>query len=199
LRSQKGIGILGRETIYIQECFEMNENTAMEKQIGKPDGPTSYFVIGGKNYKPTFKQRFQKWRFDRRKARLAKKLKANPHTLDEVCNYMKAKYGFVEVSEDAFIYQVEYRGVEINYSHQNLDTENIELCVMEKKMDDGEYHVAVEKRHGHIAAGATGSRELVKKFPKVIKDMYRYYGVTKEDIKAKSKRYEELLCRLASK
>lgn len=147
----------------------------------------------------SWKQRFRRWWYRTKKFCIAKHMKANPHSLDEVCNYMKAKYGFVEVSEDALIYQAEYRGVEINYSHQNLDTENIELCVMEKKMDDGEYHVAVEKRHGHIAAGATGSRELVKKFPKVIKDMYRYYGVTEEDIKAKSKRYEELLCRLASK
>jgi len=63
------------------------------KQIGKPDGPTAYFVIGGKNHKPTLKQRFQRWRFDKKKAHAAKKIKANPHTLDGVCEYIKTTLG----------------------------------------------------------------------------------------------------------
>lgn len=81
---------------------------AEEKKIGKPDGPTAYFLIGGKNHKPTLKQRFQKRWFDKRKAWAAKKIKANPHTLDEVCEYIKTGLGFEELSQESKVYQQEY-------------------------------------------------------------------------------------------
>ena len=75
----------------------MSDNTSIEntKSISKPDGPTSYFLIGGNNSKPILKQRFQRWRFAKRKARVAKRITASPHTLDEVCEYIKEKLGLI--------------------------------------------------------------------------------------------------------
>ncbi len=97
----------------------MSENSSAEKQIGKPDGPTSYFVIGGKNHKPTLKQRFQRWRFDKKKARVAKRVKANPHTPDEVCEYIKTSLGFEELGQESKVYQHEYREMRAGFLIQH--------------------------------------------------------------------------------
>ncbi|MBP3579562.1 MAG: hypothetical protein J6K15_15775 [Lachnospiraceae bacterium] len=96
----------------------MSENSSAEKQIGKPDGPTAYFLIGGKNHKPTLKQRFQKWRFNKKKVRVAKKVKANPHTLDEVCEYIKTSLGFEELSQESKVYQHEYKELRAGFLMQ---------------------------------------------------------------------------------
>ena len=210
---------------------------AEEKTIGKPDGPTSYFIIGGKNHKPTLKQRFQKWRFDKRKARAAKKIKANPHSLDEVCEYIKTKLGFEELGLDSKVYQHEYREMRAGFLMQHApeflgelkerpklkgqseeeikefmeaverqkqaafrvprEDFDIELRMFKKQIGDTEYHVQVEKRYGHIGGGASGSTKAVKGFNKVFKEIYRYYGVSENDIAEKSKRYEDCLRQLA--
>ena len=56
----------------------------------------------------------------------------------------------------------------------------------------------IEKRFGYIGGGASGNKKILKRFHKLDKDIHRYYGVTEEDIKNKTKRYEEVvraLCR----
>ena len=58
-------------------------------------------------------------------------------------------------------------------------------------------HMLIEMRYAYIGGGASGNTKTVREFHKVYKDIYRYYGVTQEDIDSKSKRYEELLRRLA--
>lgn len=208
-----------------------------QKTIGKPDGPTAYFILGGKNQKPTLKQRYQKWRFDMRKSRAAKRVKANPHTLDEVCEYIKSKHGFVELPAESEAYQREYRemraGFLMQYAPELLGEQrnrlelqghseeeikqfmeavearkqlalkvpkedfDIEFRLFRKQIGDGEMHVPIEKRYAYLGGGASGSTKTVREFHKVYKDIYRYYGVTQEDIDSKSKRYEELLRRLA--
>lgn len=217
--------------------MESNRAGNNEKRIGKPDGPTSYFVIGGKNYKPTLKQRFQKWCFDKKKARVAKKVKANPHTLDEVCEYIKIKFGFEELEPTSKVYQHEYwemrAGFLIQHAPELLgefkerpqlkgqseeeirefmdavelqkqaafqvpkEDFDIEFRMFKKKMDDTEYHVQIEKKYEHIGGGASGSTKAVKRFRKMYKEIYRYYGLTEEDIAKRSKRYETYLRQLA--
>ena len=208
-----------------------------QKTIGKPDGPTAYFILGGKNQKPTLKQRYQKWRFGIKKARAAKRVKANPHTLDEVCEYLKTKHGFAELPTESEEYQREYRemraGFLMQYAPELLGEQrkmpelqghseeeikqfmeavearkqlalkvpkedfDIEFRLFRKQIGDGEMHVPIEKRYAYLGGGAGGSTKTVREFDKVYKDIYRYYGVTQEDIDSKSKRYEELLRRLA--
>lgn len=98
----------------------MSEHASTEKKIGKPDGPTGYFILGGKNSKPTIKQRFQKWRFVKRKARVAKKITANPHTLDEVSEYIKTKLGFEELRQTSKVYQHEYQEMRAGFLMQHM-------------------------------------------------------------------------------
>ena len=215
----------------------MNKNLATEKKIGKTDGPTSYFILGGKESKPTLKQRFQKWRFAKRKAQAAKKLTANPHTLDEVCEYIKTKLGFVELEQESKVYQHEYREMRAGFLMQHApellgelkerpklkgqseeeikefmeaverqkqaafqvpkEDFDIGFRMFKKQLGDTEYHVQIEKRFGHIGGGASGSTNTVKGFNKVLKKIYRYYGVSEKDIAEKSKRYEDYLRQLA--
>ena len=207
------------------------------KAIGKPDGPTAYFLLGGKNHKPTLKQRFQKWWFAKKKAWAAKRVKANPHTLDEVCEYIKTKLGFKELEPTSKVYQHEYKelraGFLMQYAPHLLGEQSerpqlkgqteeeirefmdavearkqlamqvpkeafdIEFHMFKKKMGDSEYHVLIEKRYGYIGGGASGSTKTVKQFNNVYKAIYRYYGVSEEDIRTKSKRYEDYLRQLA--
>lgn len=63
---------------------------------------------------------------------------------------------------------------------------------------NGNIHFLIEKRFGYIGGGASGNKKIVKRFQQLDKDIHRYYGVTEEDIKTKSKRYEDVvraLCR----
>ena len=54
-------------------------------------------------------------------------------------------------------------------------------------------HIDVESRFGYIGGGASGDKKVVKKFRRIYKDVYRYYGVTKEDIESESKRYKDVI------
>ena len=206
------------------------------RRVTPPDGPTAYFIID-RNQKLTWKQCFQKWWFGKKKAWAAKGVKANPHTLDEVCEYIKTKHGFTEVAQDAEEFLEEYRemraGLLMRYAPELLgelkempqlegrseedirkymdgfkirkkaafqvskEEFDIDLHKFKKQMGDNEFHITVEKRYFTISGGAGGSKMILRKFDKIYKDIYRYYGVTKEDIANKSKRYEELLRTLA--
>ena len=54
-------------------------------------------------------------------------------------------------------------------------------------------HIAIEKKFGYIGAGASGNKKVMKRFQRIYKDVYRYYGVSKEDIDNKSERYEQVV------
>ena len=54
-------------------------------------------------------------------------------------------------------------------------------------------HIIIEKTHSYIGGGASGSKRVIKKFRRICKDVYRYYGVTQEDIDNKSQRYTDVV------
>ena len=54
-------------------------------------------------------------------------------------------------------------------------------------------HIIIEKRFAYIGGDASGSKKVMKKFRHIYKDIYRYYGVTKEDIMLKSARYKDVV------
>lgn len=54
-------------------------------------------------------------------------------------------------------------------------------------------HIIIEKKYAYIGGGAGGNKKLIKKFKQIYKDVYRYYGVTKEDIERKSQRYKDMV------
>ena len=54
-------------------------------------------------------------------------------------------------------------------------------------------HITVEKRFAYIGGGVSGSKKEMRRFHKIFKDVHKYYGVTREDIEMKSKRYEQVV------
>ena len=76
--------------------------------ISGADGPISYFILS-RDRKLTLKQKAQKLRFNMRKAWIEKRISANSHSIEEVCQYIQDKYGFWEVERrsDGFLHEYE--------------------------------------------------------------------------------------------
>ena len=75
--------------------------------IGEDDGPTSVFIVGRRNSKRTLKQNIHKFFYDVRKKRIVKSLKANPHSMEQVADYI-TELGFSEVDKSEPEYKTEY-------------------------------------------------------------------------------------------
>lgn len=213
--------------------------------IGAADGPTSIFIAGKVNGRklPFFKRMKQKWNlchYKKRRAKVEKFIEANPHTLDEVMQYMQKKYGAVEISSDAkkYLHQRKYlkESLILRFQPELLDEfqmpefpkdpdEKVLQDYMEKvnertefaaqvseKLFPIDYHIfemhfegigdidfEIEKNHQILSGSYSGKKKGIKKLAKVNKDIYQYYGVTREDIIEKSERYSTLVTVLAKK
>ena len=118
-----------------------------------------------------------------------------PELLGEYAKHPELK-GHSEEEIREFMEQIEARKeIAKKVRKENFD---IDFHKFEKKMGDNEMHIIIEKKYEHISGGASG-KKTIKEFHKIFKDIYRYYGVTQEDIDQKTKRYETLIRRLAVK
>ena len=206
--------------------------------IGGADGPTAVITAGRK---VPLKHRIRKLWFDYRRKQMAKRIKPQPqpHTMDEVMQYLQSRYGFAEVKKESEEYLREYREMRcssiLQYAPELLgeyatppqftsrdeegirkfkeelqkrqqrameipeETFDIEYYVFEQNDRDGKMQFYFEKRFGYIGASASGTKKYMKSFGKIYRDVYRYYGVTQEDIDSESRRYKELVNCLARK
>ena len=71
--------------------------------IGGADGPTSIF-IAGRGGKVKLTTRIQNYFRRIKRNRVKKRITANPHTLEEVVQWLKREYGAVEVSQQSHNY-----------------------------------------------------------------------------------------------
>lgn len=71
--------------------------------IGEANGPTSIF-IAGKGGKVKLTTRIQNYFRRIKRNRVKKRITANPHTLEEVVQWLKREYGAVEVSQQSHNY-----------------------------------------------------------------------------------------------
>jgi len=206
--------------------------------IGGEDGPTSVFLVGGKGSKRTLKQKVHKKIFALRKKRIAKSLKANPHTMEQVIEYAKSKWGYTDIGKNSDKYKTEHsqmraafilqykpellgelkdypelegrdedsirRFIALQDQRQKAAEEvpaklfDIDLCILE--MSKGEFwsRLTFEGNYGYIGGSASGaSKKEMKKYDKIFRDVYKYYGVTQSDIDNKTKRYEDMIRTLA--
>ena len=85
--------------------------------IGKDDGPTSVFIVGRSNSKRTLKQNIHKFFYDVRKKRIVKSLKANPHSMEQVADYI-TELGFSEVDKSESDYKIEYSQMRASFIMQ---------------------------------------------------------------------------------
>lgn len=85
--------------------------------IGKDDGPASVFIVGRSNSKRTLKQNIHKFFYDVRKKRIVKSLKANPHSMEQVADYI-TELGFSEVDKSESEYKTEYSQMRASFIMQ---------------------------------------------------------------------------------
>ena len=74
---------------------------------------------------------------------------------------------------------------------------DIDLRILERKEADLTVRVTLESRYSYIGMSASGSKKKMKKFKKWEKALWRYYGVTQEDIDKKTSRYKDVVRALA--
>lgn len=230
------IGENNRELIsevYMSNTKKTSGNISI---IGGSDGPTSVFLVGSK--KKTLKQRVQKRLFALKKKWVSLGVKPNAHTMDEVIDYVKEKYGFVESAKDSHEYVSQHDSMKTSFMMQyapellgeyavppelkSRDAEGLrefqeqyeirkrkalevpeekfplDFHILEKTENGNNMHLYMESRFGYIGGGFSGSGKGGKSgFGKIYKDVYRYYGVTEDDIANETKRYKDLITTLA--
>lgn len=88
----------------------MGNNAKSVSIIGGIDGPTSIF-IAGQQVKPKLSQKIKQYIYKKTRARIEKKIVANPHTLDEMISYIADRYSIVEISQNTYSYTEEYNSL----------------------------------------------------------------------------------------
>lgn len=80
------------------------------------------------------------------------------------------------------------------------DVFSIDYHILKKTEKGSNMQICIETTFGYIGGGFTGSGKGGKRlFEKIYKDIYRYYGVTVDDIANETPRYKTLLTTLAMK
>lgn len=203
--------------------------------IGKSDGPTSVF-IAGKGEKKTLRQKIQKSMYDFRRKRVIKSLRADPHTVDEVADYLVRELGYTEVSPEDEAYQTEYSDLRASFLMQyrpellgdltepqrpqqwdeksamefmeqiKQRTEaarevpktefDIDFHLYRKTGRDFEMSISIEKTYESFSGSASGSTRAMRRYGEDFRKVYRYYGVSQEDIRQHTKRFDEVVRQL---
>ena len=82
------------------------------------------------------------------------------------------------------------RAEEVPVSEFDIDFHKFQISFDDR--NDNMY-IIIEKRFAYIGGGVSGDKKQMRRFHRIYKDVHRYYGVTAEDIKNKSKRYEQVI------
>ena len=76
---------------------------------------------------------------------------------------------------------------------------NVETVIIGyAEIDDDFLEMEIDYTWNIFGMSYSGNKEVMKKFKKISRDLYSYYGVTEEDIKNKTKRYLSLVTNLSS-
>lgn len=106
--------------VYIASKEEVSDLMKEEIiRIEGSDGPTAVFIAGRNKGKIPLKQRIQRFINKIRRAYIEKTIKADPHTLDQVCEYIVSVLGYKEISSDQPEYQEEYHELRASYILQH--------------------------------------------------------------------------------
>jgi len=82
---------------------DMGKGAGSVSIIGGADGPTSIFIVG-KGGRVKLTTRIQNYFRIIKRNRIKKQITANPHTLEEVVEWLKREHGAVEVSQQSHNY-----------------------------------------------------------------------------------------------
>ena len=131
-------------------------------------------------------------RFERDEMRASFIMQYAPELLGEYATMPRLKS---ESKEDIQAHIREFqerqqRAMEIPIEKFDIDVHKFQISF--EDINDNMY-IIVEKRFGYIGGGVSGDKKVMRRFHRIFKDVHRYYGVTAEDIKNKSKRYEQVI------
>ena len=133
-----------------------------------------------------------KVRFERDELRASFIMQYAPELLGEYATMPRLKSESKEdIEEHIKQFQVrQQRAMEVPVSEFDIDFHKLQISF--EDINDNMY-IIVEKRFAYIGGGVSGDKKVMRRFHRIFKDVHRYYGVTAEDIKNKSKRYEQVI------
>ena len=133
-----------------------------------------------------------KVRFERDELRASFIMQYAPELLGEYATMPRLKSESKEdIEEHIKQFQVrQQRAMEVPISEFDIDFHKLQISF--EDINDNMY-IIVEKRFAYIGGGVSGDKKVMRRFHRIFKDVHRYYGVTAEDIKNKSKRYEQVI------
>lgn len=131
-------------------------------------------------------------RFERDEMRASFIMQYAPELLGEYATMPRLKS---ESKEDIQAHIREFqerqqRAMEIPIEKFDIDVHKFQIPF--EDINDNMY-IIVEKRFAYIGGGVSGDKKVMRRFHRIFKDVHRYYGVTAEDIKNKTKRYEQVI------
>ena len=133
-----------------------------------------------------------KVRFERDELRASFIMQYAPELLGEYATMPRLKSESKEdIEEHIKQFQVrQQRAMEVPISDFDIDFHKFQISF--EDINDNMY-INIEKRFAYIGGGVSGDKKVMRRFHRIFKDVHRYYGVTAEDIKNKSKRYEQVI------
>lgn len=141
--------------------------------IGSADGPTSVFVADKRQKKP-IKVRIRNYIYQHKRKRVASKIVAGTHTLEEMLEYAINTYGAAEVK----------------YKPGKLPANS---HIYEIKAGNDSLNIEIDDTRETFGVSFSGNNKTMKYFQTIAKDLYIYYGVSEKDIRKRTERYLSLL------
>lgn len=122
-------------------------------------------------------------------------LQHKPEILGEMKDIAKPDISNEESVREYFR-KIEDRSKRIDEMPDHVIPMNFHLY--EIRIDKDSLEIAIEYNWNILGISCSGKRKLMKQFKKISKDLYRYYGVSEDDIKRKTERYSSLIMALSS-
>ena len=133
--------------------------------------------------------------YDFRRKRVIKFLRADSHSVDEVAEYVVREMGYTEVSPSdekcvmEFMKQIEQR---TEAARAVPKTEfDIDFHLYRKTGREFQMSISIEKTYESFSGFTSGSTWVMRRYRADFRKVYRYYGVSQEDIRQHTKRFEE--------
>ena len=174
--------------------------------IGGADGPTSIFIAGHSKKQP-LKIRIKNSIHRYKRKKVEKTIVANPHSLFETVQYAKEKYGLTETApvDREYIEQIKCLKESLILQHKpELLGEMpdriipMDFHLYKIEINDNFLEMEIDYTWNIFGMSYSGNKAVMKKFKKIARDLYSYYGVTEEDIRNNTKRYSLLVTNLSS-
>ena len=188
-------GELSLRQKFERECYEVRKKR-VEKSI-KADAHTmdevSEYIVNELGYIEVDKSEFR-YKEEYREMRASFLMQYKPELLGELAEIPKLE-NHDEKSLRCFFEQLEMR----RKAAESISTDlfDIDLHIFAKMTNNLESSFLIEKNYELISSSSSGSKSEMKKFEKLFRKVYMYYGVTQKDIDEHTKRYEELVRVLA--